>query len=84
MSTVSMSFGRPVRVTFPRLSVWFARTVGAVTSGLRRLDRSLLDRAAVEPSTPEEVLAWACRIENTDPGLASDLRAAALRAMDER
>jgi hypothetical protein len=29
-------------------------------------------------------MAWAYRIENTDPGLASDLRFAAMRAMDER
>jgi len=83
MSTASMSFGRPIRVTFPRSSCWFAHTAAAVIGLLRRLDRWLRDHAADEPKTPEEVLEWARRIEKSDPGFASDLRFAALRAMDD-
>jgi len=86
MSTASMSFGRPIRVDFSAhlgSSCWFAHTAAAVIGLLRRLDRWLRDRAADEPKTPEEVLEWARRIEKSDPGFASDLRFAALRAMDD-
>lgn len=86
MSTASMSFGRPNRVIFPlRGPNWFAHVTAAAISLLRRIDRWQLsvDR---EPNTPAQVLAWADRIENSDPGFASDLRAAAQRALprDER
>jgi hypothetical protein len=74
-----MSFGRPTRVAFPSISSWFAQLTGALISLLRRMDRWQL-AARDEPKTPEQVLAWAMRIQNSDPGFASDLRAAALRA----
>lgn len=48
---------------------------------LRRIDLGRWLAAESEPSTPEQVLAWANRIANTEPGFAADLRAAALRAM---
>jgi hypothetical protein len=84
MSTASMTFGRQPRLTFARSSRWFASAAGVVIGSLRRLDQWLLSPSSQEPQTPEEVMAWAYRIENTDPGLASDLRFAAMRAMDER
>lgn len=50
-------------------------------SSLRQLDFGHWLAAEAEPNTPEQVLAWANRIANTEPGFAADLRAAALRAM---
>ena len=50
-------------------------------SSLRQLDFGHWLAAEAEPHTPEQVLAWANRIANTEPGFAADLRAAALRAM---
>jgi hypothetical protein len=35
-----------------------------------------------ESMTSSQVLAWAQRIENSDPGFAADLRGAAMRAND--
>ena len=83
MTSASMSFGRPARMNIPRGARWFAAGAGLLIDGLRRMDRwqlSLVQRR--EPRTAEEVLAWATRVEPTEPGFASDLRAAALRAMD--
>jgi hypothetical protein len=82
MTSASMTFGRPARLTIPRGSLWFANGAALLIDGLRRLDRWQLSAAKQEPRTPEEVLDWAARIESGDPGFASDLRAAALRAMD--
>lgn len=81
MST-SMTFGRPARLQIPRGSLWFANGAAMLIEGLRRLDRWQLGLAKAEPQTADEVLAWAARVEPTEPGFASDLRAAALRAMD--
>ncbi len=38
---------------------------------------------ADEPTTAEEVLAWARQLEATEPALAADLRAAALAAQKD-
>jgi hypothetical protein len=66
----------------PRGAVWFAAAAGFLIDGLRRLDRWQLSLAApARPQTPEDVLAWASRVETTEPGFAADLRAAALRSM---
>jgi len=82
MTSASMTFGRPARLNIPRGSLWFAAGATALIEGLRRLDRWQLGMGRQEPRTADEVLAWAARVEPTEPGFASDLRAAALRAMD--
>lgn len=83
MTSASMSFGRPARLNIPRGSLWFANGAALLIEGLRRLDRwqlSLVQKH--EPRTAEEVLAWAQRVEPTEPSFAADLRAAALRSMN--
>lgn len=83
MTSASMTFGRPARLTIPRGALWFAAAATILIEGLRRVDRwqlGLLRKA--EPRTADEVLEMAQRLEATDPGFAADLRAAALRSMD--
>ncbi len=86
MNSASMTFGRPTRLVAPRGSIWMAGLVMAMIDGLRRLDSWQLNQQRNEPKTVEGVLNWARRIEATDPGFASDLRAAAMRSNsnDER
>ncbi len=84
MTSASMSFGRPVRLTIPRGAQWFAAGAAFLIESLRRLDRwqlSLVQKQ--EPRSAEDVLAWAKRIEATEPSFAADLRAAALRSMND-
>lgn len=81
MTSASMTFGRPARLSAPRGSVWFAAAAGAVISALRRLDQWQLKVSRQEPQTAEEVLAWASRIQSSEPSFAADLRSAALRSM---
>lgn len=83
MSTASMTFGRPTRIVVPRGSIWFANLAFALIGAIRRLDRWQLARQNDEPTTPAEVMEYARQIEATDPGFASDLRAAALRASSQ-
>ena len=80
MTNPSMTFGRPTRLAAPRGSLWLAGLGALMIRGLRQLDRWQLSHQPQEPKTAEEVLAWARRIEPTDPGFAADLRAAALRS----
>ena len=82
MTSVSMTFGRRTRLAVPRGSVWLGSLAAAIITGLRRLDDWQLRRQHDEPRTAEEMLAWASRIEATEPSFAADLRAAALRSMD--
>jgi len=82
MTDASMTFGRPARLKIPRGSLWVAGAAIMLIEGLRRLDRWQLNLARPKPRTPDEVLHWAARVEPTEPGFASDLRAAAVRAMD--
>ena len=82
MTSASMTFGRPARLNIPRGALWFAAGTTWLIEGLRRLDRWQLSLGKQEPRTAEDVLDWAARVEPTEPGFASDLRAAALRAMD--
>ena len=83
MTSASMTFGRPTRLTIPRGAIWFAAAAGLLIDGLRRLDRWQLRVVAKdEPRTAEDVLAWAQRVEPSEPGFAADLRAAALRSMN--
>lgn len=83
MTSASMTFGRPLRMVVPRGSLWFASAAAALIQGLRRLDRWQLSLQRDEPKTAADVLAWAKRIESSDPGFAADLRAAALRSQGE-
>ena len=80
MSSVSMTFGRPTRLAIPRGSLWFGNLAAALINGIRRIDQWQLRRRALKANDVEDVLAWANRIENTDPGFASDLRGAAMRS----
>lgn len=82
MTRVSMTFGRRTRLAVPRGSVWLGSLAAAVINGLRRLDDWQLRQQHDEPKSAEEVLAWARRIEATEPSFAADLRAAALRSMN--
>ena len=81
MTSNSMTFGRHTRLAIPRGSVWLGSLAAALISSLRRLDDWQLRHQRDEPKTAEEVLAWASRIEATEPSFAADLRAAALRSM---
>ena len=83
MSHVSTTFGRPARLVTPRGVLWLGSLAAALIARLRRLDNWLLSSRQSEPQSVEDVLAWACRIEATEPGFAADLRAAALRAKDK-
>ena len=83
MTSASMTFGRPARLSIPRGALWFATATHALLESLRRLDRwqlGLMRRQ--EPQSAEEVLTMAQRLEASDPGFAADLRAAALRSMN--
>ena len=82
MSNTSMTFGRPTRLVLPRGSLWFGSFAALLIQQLRALDRWLLSTRQQEPRNAEEVMAWASRIEATEPSFAADLRAAALRSMD--
>ena len=77
-SPSSMTFGRNHRA-IPRGALWFGSFAAFILGALRRLDRWQLERRD-EPRSAEEVLAWASRIERTDPGFAADLRAAVARS----
>ncbi len=80
MTNASMTFGRPERLVIPRGSAWLAAGAALLIDGLRRLDRWQLSLHREEPQTAADVLAWADRIEHSEPSFAADLRAAALRA----
>jgi hypothetical protein len=80
MTLASLAFGRPTRVLLPPPSRWLAGLADATAAQARRLDRWLSVAQCDEPTTAEGVLAWASRIEATQPGLAADLRTAALRS----
>ena len=82
MSNASMTFGRPTRLAIPRGSIWLASLAVGLIHALRRLDTWLLSQRQEDPKTAEEVMAWASRIEQTEPGFAADLRGAALRSMN--
>lgn len=82
MSTASMTFGRPTRIAIPRGSVWFANLAFALINIIRRIDRWQLERQNNEPRDAAEVMEFARQVENSDPGFAADLRAAALRSTE--
>ena len=82
MTVASMNFGHAARLSIPRGARWLGSLAALLINALRRLDRWQLGPPQQEPRTAEEVMAWASRIEHSDPGFASDLRAAALRSLD--
>lgn len=80
MSTASMTFGRGTTAALPYGSRWAANAAATLISLLRRIDRWQIERSTrPEPKSPEQVLAWANRLEASDPGFAADLRAAVFR-----
>ena len=83
MTKASMTFGRPTRLAIPRGSLWLGTLAAAIINSLRRLDTWQLSQQRGEPKIADEVMAWASRIEATEPSFASDLRAAALRSISK-
>ena len=83
MTNASMTFGRPTRLAMPRGSLWLGTLAAAMINSLRKLDTWQLSQQRSEPNTADEVMAWASRIEATEPSFASDLRAAALRSINK-
>ena len=81
MSITSMTYGHPHRVSLPNIGHSLALATAPLTALMRRCS-SWLDSPKREPRTAQEVLAYARRIESSDPGLASDLRGAAMRDLD--
>ncbi len=81
MTSASMTFGRPTRLAVPRGAILMGTLAAALIGGLRRLDNWQLKQLRNEPKTAECLLDWANQIEASEPGFASDLRAAALRSM---
>ena len=81
MTSTSMTFGRPARLTIPRGSRWFAAGAALLIDALRRIDRWQLNLVQEQvPTTADEVLALARRLEPDQPGFAADLRAAVQRS----
>jgi hypothetical protein len=85
MTSASMTFGRThARHPMPRGAILAGWLVTQLIALARKFDSwQLAQRRPEGPQTVEEVLAWARQIEKTDPGFASDLRAAALRSQGE-
>ena len=77
MSTDVIKIMVPHRTAAPRGAQWAAMAALALRQGLNGLlNASHVER---EPQNAEELLDYAFRIERDMPGLAADLRAAALR-----
>lgn len=79
MHAASMTFGRPVRLAAIRPSALFVSATASLLAALHRFDEWLLAHREGEPKSRAEVLEWSYRLEQSDPGFAADLRAAALR-----
>lgn len=79
MSSVSMSAGCNSHLAIPRGSLWFGTLAAMLIDGLKNLDHWMIERRKRRTNDVEELLALAGRVEATDPGFASDLRAAAVR-----
>jgi hypothetical protein len=80
MSTASMTFGRTAPLT-AHPSRFLAQCVGSAWGFVQSAERRMRS-SRDESMTSSQVLAWAQRIENSDPGFAADLRGAAMRAND--
>jgi hypothetical protein len=83
MTSASMTFGRSTRVAPALGNQLLSALASSAVKTLRRLDNWLLSLQQTEPRDAESVMAWASRIEATEPGFAADLRAAALRSMEK-
>lgn len=84
MTSHSMSFGRPLRRHPAVAAQLFGQATAWLLQSLQQLDRWQLGLRPEPAQTAEDVLNWATRLEASEPGFASDLRAAALRSMSER
>ncbi len=84
MTSHSMSFGRPLRANLTYPSKLLSQFTAWMLNSLRQLDRWQLGHHQEQPKSAQDVLDWADRLQAREPGFASDLRAAALRAMNER
>lgn len=84
MTSASMSFGRPLRGHPASPTQWLGQFTAMMLKALRQLDRWQLGHHQEQPKSAQDVLDWADRLQAREPGFASDLRAAALRAMNER
>lgn len=82
MTAEYLSVVSPAPVSMPRGARWFAEAASLLFAGLRRLSGPQGRADSPAQPTPDDLLAWAARIEHTQPGFASDLRAAALRSAD--
>lgn len=82
MTSHSMTFGHPARRSAAAPSVWLAAGTALLLKTLHRLDQWQLGLRQEEPQSAQDVLDRAKRIEASEPGFASDLRAAAMRSMD--
>jgi hypothetical protein len=80
MSIASMSFGRPQASPWTRFARETLAAVQAIGHVFAQFDR-WLDSPQDQPRTADEVLAYARHIEASDPGMAADLRCAALRTL---
>jgi hypothetical protein len=85
MTSASMTFGRThAQYPMPRGAILAGWLVSQLIKLMHKIDAwQLSHRQPQGPQTVEEVLAWASQIEKTDPGFASDLRAAAMRTLGE-
>lgn len=83
MTNASMTFGRPSRLNIPRGALWFGTGAAMLIEGLRRLDRWQLSVGHRDSQSANDVMAWADRIEASEPSFAADLRAAAVRSLDD-
>ncbi|MEY8688599.1 MAG: hypothetical protein AB9M53_01800 [Leptothrix sp. (in: b-proteobacteria)] len=77
MTSHSMTFSHvsPLDGVITRVSTLVAQAAHAAYSWLNSPSNP-------EPQTAAELLVWAKQFEDTEPGYAADLRAAALRAME--
>jgi hypothetical protein len=83
MTTLSLTSASTVSVSSVSSSV-FGRAAAAVSTLARQLWKELngeMTPVSYEPRNAEEMLEWAYAHERTQPSLAADLRAAALRHM---
>lgn len=84
MTSHSMSFGRPLRAHPASSTQWLGQFTEMMLKALRQIDRWQLGQRQEQPRSAQDVLDWADRLQSREPGFASDLRAAALRSMNER
>lgn len=83
MSVLTFHVVRPAPVAVPRGAQGLAELAAWTIAAARRLADVLKRSGASEAPTPADLIAWANRIERTQPGFAADLRAAAVRGSSQ-